>query len=69
MPSTEHLNTTMGCQKFNRPVLYAHRGSTVLAPENTAAAFDVALAYGADVLHGDTRRATRTHDQRTRPSA
>lgn len=35
--------------------LYAHRGSTVLAPENTATAFELALDYGADVLEIDVR--------------
>ena len=36
-------------------LLYAHRGSTVLAPENTLPAFELALAYGADVLEIDVR--------------
>ena len=36
-------------------LLYAHRGSTVLAPENTLPAFELALAHGADVLEIDVR--------------
>lgn len=35
--------------------VYAHRGSTLLAPENTSMAFDLALGYGADVLEIDVR--------------
>ncbi len=38
-----------------RPLIYAHRGSTLLAPENTALAFDLALGFGADVLETDVR--------------
>ena len=36
-------------------LLYAHRGSTLLAPENTLNAFEMALAFGADVLEIDVR--------------
>ena len=39
----------------DRLLLYAHRGSTVLAPENTLPAFELALAHGADVLEIDVR--------------
>ena len=49
--------------------VYAHRGSTVLAPENTAAAFELALDFGADVLEIDVRisrdqEVIVTHDAR-----
>jgi glycerophosphoryl diester phosphodiesterase len=56
--------------RWSDPVdVYAHRGSTVLAPENTLAAFELALAYGADVLEIDVRlsrdgHVVVTHDQR-----
>ena len=36
-------------------LLYAHRGSTLLAPENTLLAFEMALGFGADVLEIDVR--------------
>ena len=36
-------------------MLYAHRGSSLLAPENTLPAFELALSYGADVLEIDVR--------------
>jgi len=35
--------------------LLAHRGTSLLAPENTAPAFDFALSYGADVFEIDVR--------------
>lgn len=34
---------------------FAHRGTTLLAPENTSAAFDVAIGVRADVLETDVR--------------
>jgi len=51
------------------PKLYAHRGSTLLAPENTTAAFDLALQFQADVLEVDVRlsrdgQVIVTHDER-----
>lgn len=36
-------------------LLYAHRGSTLLAPENTLPAFELALSYGADIMEIDVR--------------
>jgi glycerophosphoryl diester phosphodiesterase len=38
------------------PWLVAHRGGSLLAPENTLAAFDQAVALGADALEIDVRR-------------
>jgi len=38
-----------------KPRLFAHRGSGLLAPENTQVAFDLALRYQADVLETDVR--------------
>ena len=37
------------------PCLVAHRGASACAPENTLAAFDLALEQGADVLELDVR--------------
>lgn len=39
----------------NGPLLYAHRGTSLLAPENTSAAFDMAAQYQCDVLEIDVR--------------
>ena len=38
---------------FARPLLFAHRGASALAPENTVEAFDLATRFGADVLEMD----------------
>ena len=55
--------------KVGRPDVYAHRGSMVLAPENTGAAFELAVDLGADVLEIDVRLSRDkevivTHDSR-----
>src|SRR5712692_201276 len=39
----------------SRPLVFAHRGGSGLAPENTIAAFDNGLALGADGLELDVR--------------
>ncbi len=44
-----------------KPLLFAHRGSTLLAPENTSYAFDLALGYQADVLETDVRLSRDGH--------
>src|SRR3954447_7968556 len=38
-----------------RPLVFAHRGGSGLAPENTIAAFDTGLALGVDGLELDVR--------------
>ena len=40
-----------------RPLVFAHRGGSALAPENTVAAFDNSVALGADGLELDVRLA------------
>lgn len=37
----------------DRPLVFAHRGGSALAPENTLAAFDNGLAHGADGIELD----------------
>src|SRR5829696_4681674 len=44
-----------------RADVVAHRGASAYAPENTFAAFDLALAQGADVLELDVRPAANGH--------
>jgi glycerophosphoryl diester phosphodiesterase len=39
----------------SRPLVFAHRGASGLAPENTLVAFDAGLAHGADGLELDVR--------------
>jgi len=41
---------------FERPWIVAHRGVSMHAPENTFAAFDLALREGADFIELDVRR-------------
>jgi glycerophosphoryl diester phosphodiesterase len=41
--------------KSERPLVFAHRGGSALAPENTLAAFDNGLAHGADGLELDVQ--------------
>ncbi|MBX2823461.1 MAG: glycerophosphodiester phosphodiesterase [Gammaproteobacteria bacterium] len=45
----------------HQPRIYAHRGTTLLAPENTQPAFDLALEHGADVLETDVRLSADGH--------
>lgn len=39
------------------PLVSAHRGANLLAPENTRPAFEIAIAYGVDLLEADIRPA------------
>jgi glycerophosphoryl diester phosphodiesterase len=39
----------------DRPIIVAHRGSSGAAPENTLAAFSMAIAEGADMIELDVR--------------
>ena len=42
-------------QRLGRPFVVAHRGAQTVEPENTLAAFALALAQGADALETDLR--------------
>jgi len=42
-------------QPILKPKIFAHRGSAILAPENTREAFDLAIKHRADVLETDLR--------------
>ncbi len=50
------LHTDAGVEKNDRPRILAHRGALANAPENTLAAFRLALSNGADGLECDVRR-------------
>lgn len=41
-------------EKFSPPIIFGHRGASKFAPENTTAAFELALQQGADALELDT---------------
>jgi glycerophosphoryl diester phosphodiesterase len=53
-PRTDFLSSTTHAAK-GRMLVVAHRGSSGSAPENTMAAFEIALQCGADVLECDVR--------------
>ncbi len=51
-----------------KPVVFAHRGASQYAPENTIAAFDLAVSQGADAIELDVKlsadgKAVVIHDQ------
>src|SRR5215204_4501911 len=44
-----------------QPVIFAHRGASAHAPENTLAAFELALAQGADGIELDAKLSADGH--------
>jgi len=48
-------------QDLPRPVIFAHRGASAHAPENTLASFELALAQGADALELDAKLSADGH--------
>src|SRR5947209_9201085 len=50
-----HFNPT------GRPLVWAHRGASAEAPENTVAAFSLALAQGADGIDRKSTRLNSSH--------
>ncbi len=42
-------------EKLNRPLIIAHRGASAYAPENTLAAFRLAVEQGADAIELDVK--------------
>lgn len=44
-----------------RPAIFAHRGASALAPENTIAAFDLALEHQADAIELDVQLTADGH--------
>ena len=47
--------TVSWSQLRDRPLAIAHRGGALLAPENTAQAFQAAASAGADAVETDLR--------------
>ena len=45
----------MKLETLPQPVIFAHRGASAHAPENTLAAFELALAQGADAIELDAK--------------
>ncbi|HUH98615.1 MAG TPA: glycerophosphodiester phosphodiesterase family protein [Anaerolineales bacterium] len=42
-------------EAFHHPVIFAHRGASAQAPENTLASFELACSQGADVIELDAQ--------------
>ena len=42
-------------QDLSRPIIFAHRGASAYAPENTLASFELAFSLGADAIELDAR--------------
>src|SRR5713101_7709246 len=51
----DHLMPMHPFFSSSRPLVFAHRGGSALAPENTITAFDNGLALGSDGLELDVR--------------
>ena len=49
-----HGSQFMMLDSLTQPVIFAHRGASTHAPENTIAAFELALAQYADAIELDT---------------
>jgi glycerophosphoryl diester phosphodiesterase len=52
MPGDKNIKTFFG---LKRPAIFAHRGSSAYAPENTLAAFNLAIQQHADVIELDVK--------------
>jgi len=48
-------------ESLPRPIIFAHRGTSAHAPENTIAAFELALAQGADGIELDVKLSADGH--------
>lgn len=48
-------------QSLPRPIIFAHRGASAYAPENTLAAFELALAQNADAIELDAKLSADGH--------
>lgn len=45
----------MMLESLSQPVIFAHRGASAHAPENTLAAFEMAIEHGADAIEFDVK--------------
>ena len=45
----------------NRPLIFAHRGASKVAPENTLPAFEAAIRLGADGVELDVQYSSDGH--------
>lgn len=54
-------NKSTGLGGLNRPTIFAHRGSSAHAPENTLAAFELAIEHWADGIELDVKLSADGH--------
>ena len=47
--------------QLSKPAIFAHRGSSAHAPENTLAAFELAIRHGADAIELDAKLSADGH--------
>jgi glycerophosphoryl diester phosphodiesterase len=60
---------TLPVRRDRRPLVIGHRGAPKVAPENTLASFEAAVAAGADLVEFDVGRDLRIgHSERERPA-
>lgn len=55
MSSPSSLSPSLSSLPSDRPAVVAHRGSSIVAPEHTRAAYEAAIAEGADGFECDVR--------------
>ncbi len=60
-PRSERAIICAMLEQLPRPVIFAHRGASVHAPENTIAAFDLALEHHADAVELDVQLTADGH--------
>lgn len=63
-PTPTHIHTNTPAHRLlasPRPLIIAHRGYSLIAPENTLAAFDHALRAGADLIELDYHHSQDGH--------
>src|SRR5689334_23229806 len=51
----------MMLESLPRPVIFAHRGASAYAPENTIASFEFAVAQGTDAIELDVKLSADGH--------
>jgi glycerophosphoryl diester phosphodiesterase len=56
MPTSGHKRTSRPFLRHERPLFFAHRGGSLLRPENTLPAFEHGMSFGADALELDIQQ-------------
>ena len=56
MPTTQRKSDRRPFMQHERPLFFAHRGGSLLRPENTMPAFEHGMSFGADALELDIQQ-------------